>query len=262
MKMLIPIFAQERFVPEEFRNWDVNIKGFDCLTSSTVKDHQLFLQVTRALPTVGCEADAIVPDIEEAQISCIDVLTDTHNGGFSDGSFSIGPTTYSGSFDQKWSVGLADGSNLESRRRARINFGRVDEGIGKVTVWLEKRENNFSGGSILPGCGGQNSSFADNSRTTIEDLAGTWDLTQTIFSKSNGWVPHCSTERLRRDTSQIDPFFSLPCGLSIYVKRADQHTIIEASWLSSPLRRTVVRRLYDESGAFEAVQHVVEEKKE
>lgn len=250
--------VQERFVPEEFRNWDVDITGFDCLTSSTLKDDNLLLKVTRALPTVGCEADAIVPDVDELEFSAMDTATDTRNGGFPDGSFTAGPSVFTGTYDQRWSATLADGSDSDARRRARVSFGRVDEGIGSIVVWLEKRDSDYSGGSVLPGCGGPDSSFASAPRTTPDDLSGKWHVFRTVLSKRTEWEPEEFTEQIRRESSDLQPFFSLPCGLSLSIISDSQGTVVEAAWLSSTQRRAVVRRVYAKSGTLEAVEHAVE----
>lgn len=252
--------VQERFVPEEFRNWDVDITGFDCLTSSTVKDDTLLLKVTRALPTVGCEADAIVPDIDELKFSAVDTTADTRNGGFSDGSFTGGPTTFTGAYNQRWNATLADGSGSDGRRRARVSFGRVDEGVGSVVVWLEKRDGDYSGGDVLPGCGGPDSSFASAPRTTSEDLSGNWHVYRLVLSKRTEWTSEKITEQIRREASDLQRLFFLPRGLSLSINSDNQTTTVEAAWLCNAQRRVILRRVYAKSGALVAVEHTIEEK--
>lgn len=225
-----------------------------------MKGDNLALKVTRALPTVGCEADAIVPDVDQLEFSCINTVSETRNGGFMDGSFTEGATFFTGAYNQRWNVALADGSDSEARRRARVSFGRVDEGIGSVIVWLEKRDGDYSGGSILPGCGGPDSSFASAPRTTSEDLSGKWHASHTMLAKSTKWTSERFTEYIERSANDLQSFFPLPCGIALRINSENQTTVVEASWLSSSQRRTVVRRVYAESGALEAVEHVVEDR--
>lgn len=256
--------AQERYVPDEYRNWGVEIKGFDCLTSSTcLEDGSLLLKRTRALPSVGCEADAIVPEVVEHHY--LSVQDDTINGGFPDGSINCGPASITDDHAQRWRVCLVDPSE-DVRSRIRVEFGLVNKPFGEVTVFLEHWDSAYCGGKILPGCGGSNQSFATDPKLDPSiDLSGTWDIeSQTYIAGKDGWELQSSTFDVTRESEEAgkDIDVALPRGVSVGIETLNDESIcVTAGWLVKEGLRIVSRRKYASGGNLFSVSRAVEKKR-
>lgn len=244
-------------MPDEYRNWDVSVTGFDSLTSTTIVDPtSLHVRRTRSLPTVGCEADAVIPEVQETTLPSRDATT--HNAAFPDGSYSIGPSVLTDDLSQKWSFCLA--SPTTPRARARVDFGRVDEAVGKITVWLEAWDADYCRGEVLPGCGGPNSSFASEQRLSADQLEGSWRVSTLDCHAADQWAPHSNTGSVQRGRDA--PLFALPRGLSVRIEQEHDNTIVEATWLTSPTERVILQRQYASDGELVSLSKAVELKVE
>lgn len=240
-------------MPEAYREWDVKITGFDCLTSSTVLKDSLYIRRTRALPSVGCEADAVVPDTLETTVS--PYSAGSFCGGFADGSYSIGPASFTNELSQKWSVALAS-EGESGHARARIDFGRVDRAAGKVSVWIESHYSDYNGGEILPGCGSPHSNFGGQERMRPDRLAGVWDVHRTQFTSVGGWKEQQVREMVERGSDAT--MFALPSGISLFVGEHAGITVVEAGWLTGDDSRVVVKREYNNTGELTSVSRALE----
>lgn len=253
----------ERFVPEEFSNWGVTINGFDALTSTTVTEEgTLFMRETLALPTVGCEADAIVPEVDESELPVLSA--ETRAVAFDDGSLCVAPTQlFATSLSQRWSVILAagglqvEGDDKEKRTRARISFGRVDEGVGKVVVFVERWDADYNGGSVLPGCGGAATSFADGKRVASDAANGDWQTRVENCSAESAWTVTASEEHVKREGC-ADGILALPKGLSLRIYREAGTCFVEAAWLVNDARRVALTAEYTSDGALVGIRHNIE----
>lgn len=245
----------ERFVPEAFRTWGVSVTGFDSLTSSTVSkgtgDSVLETRFTRALPTVGCEADAIAGEVTDKSVP-----STIGNGGFDDGSYTHGPDTFvTGDLRQTFKFCVTHG-----RQRARLSFGRIDEKVSVVRTVIEQWDADYCGGAILPGCGGAQSSFATDERLARDAITGNWTVSGVACTAESGWkyepVEGCIKGR---EADESQGLLLLPRGLSVKIEAKESGDIIvEAAWLLDGVRG-VVSRVYDSStGILLRVEHVVE----
>lgn len=239
---------EERFVPGEFRTWGVTITGFDTLTSSkvavltdTLTDTTLHTKLTRALPTVGCEADAIAGEITET----VYLSSSFANGGFPDGSYTTGPLKFDASdLTHTFSCAIVDS---KKRKRARLQFGRVDELVSSVVVIIERWDGPYCGGAILPGCGGPDSSFASEERTTGEMCTGDWDVKSVVCAKSQDWR-YEEVEKSVEGREEDSKSFLLPRGLSLKIGDESGEVCVEAAWDLGDGVRSAVRRYYSKEG--------------
>lgn len=248
----------ERYVPDEFKNWDVEIKGFDMVTSTAVIDTGLLVRRTRALPSVGCEADAVVPEVVETILSSRGTEA-IIAGGTADGSFSSGPTQLL-SLSQRWEFTLMN-PNDSVRSRVRLQFGRLDEGVGAIVAYLENWDLAFGNGEILPGCGGPNSSFADDAIMEKQLLAGEWNVSGMKWMTTDDGEELSAGDNVQYNV-QRDAVFDgmlLPRGLTARVVTDDDGAcVVEAGWMAGDDVRTVARRTYGDDGKLTSVEHVVE----
>lgn len=256
----------------------MSITGFDTLTSTTVKDDVLSVKFTRALPTVGCEADAIAGEVSET------TYTAENGFGFPDGSYIIVPRHFDkANLRQKFSACIthpnatAAAAAGDARRRARVQFGRVDERASRVSVVLERWDSPFCDGAILPGCGGPDSSFANEDRSA-SDMIGKWTANVMRLSLSGEEIKSNSTEReegvveemmMMKETLEIEENhtvdgFLLPRGLSIRIlthgQAQKEGNVVEVAWLvpdGGQKKCSVVRGVYTEEGILKYLEHAV-----
>lgn len=245
--------VEERFVPDAFREWDVEVLGFDTVTSTKVTS-VIYQKRIRALPSVGCEADAVVPDI----------ATRTYENffGFTDGSFSNGPPSLRDAGE--WGFTLVDPTN--PAQRARIEFGLdASESMGKdsleflntkVTVYIERREADFCDGQLLPGCGGMGG-FASETPMDPSDLDGTWDVRGEAYEARRSWELEKSSTLCTRANTRQKVSLVLPRGLSLSIRRSHSSVRIAVGWLHENTR-VVLQRTYDEEGILLSVSKDLE----
>ncbi|GAB0497993.1 hypothetical protein MMPV_009332 [Pyropia vietnamensis] len=161
-------------IPDEFRQWNVAVTGYETLTSSVVlppsdEGGPSILETvrTRALPAVGCENDAVVPDASTFT-AALPVSEDgeTATIGFSSGAYASGRTA--GGPAAVWEVcllsppgafaeddGQVDNAGIRAhRRRMRVLAGPLIGVAGAVTLFAEGYFHTPSRGAVLPGCGG------------------------------------------------------------------------------------------------------------
>lgn len=249
----------------------MSITGFDTLTSSTVKEDVLSIKFTRALPTVGCEADAIAGEISET------IYTAENGFGFPDGSYIVVPQHFDkADLSQQFAACITHPDTAaaeavgDARRRARVQFGRVDEGVSQVPVVLERWDSPFCDGAILPGCGGPDSSFANGERST-SDIAGKWTTNvvrvslsdEKIESTEKGFVvEEVMGETLEIEEKHAGNVFLLPRGLSIRIVthgEAQNGSLVEVAWLPDGAQKkcSIVRGVYTQEGILKYLEHVV-----
>lgn len=257
----------EHYVPDEFRAWGVEIKGFEVVSSTRVvsgdaspdDDATLELRRTRALPSVGCEADAVATEVKEYALAASTCV------GFADGGFSNGPTCMDAEQGQQpvWRFCLAA---PDAAQRARLEFSRIDDRCGTVTAVVETWDAEFCGGQVLPGCGGKNESFADGSRLdAARDLAGRWTMqTDTYTPRGHAWAVAATTgeETRSADEAAACCTVAMPRGLSATVTRsASDGVVVSAGWLVDADTRVVATRVYAADGQIERVTNTIERRK-
>lgn len=229
-------------------------------SSQTLEDKSLLVKRTRALPSVGCEADAVVPEVAEHIFLSVDGKS--INGGFPDGTFSCGPASISEPLSQRWNVCLVDPSK-GNKSRARLEFGFDNEPFGVVTVFLEHWDAPFCRGAVLPGCGGKSQSFAtDSALQPSVALPGIWAVESLVYTfGSGGWKCEHTSSVLERTISSASQEITvaLPRGVSVgFITAADGARTVVAGWMTDNNLRIVSRRKYDPSGVLISVSRAVE----
>ena len=233
-----PLPIPEIHVPDEFREWGIPVLGYDIRTSSRVDESRpaLVIKRTRALPTVGCEADAIVPDVKE------DVHPEENVFAFDDGTYIVCAKLLDES--SQWSVGIRN-----DEQRIRLQLGRFDLGKGKATMFLEKWDAEWCNGEILPGCGGDIHSFAEE-KSSKQNVTGSWDLSGVARALENGkWVSRSISLNETRDGTwnEQGTMLCLPRGTTVRLVKDDMPKTTSVEFALSPTSgvRTVLKCEYD-----------------
>eukprot|EP00190_Bangiopsis_sp_CCMP1999_P000107 CAMPEP_0198727540 /NCGR_PEP_ID=MMETSP1475-20131203/4427_1 /TAXON_ID= ORGANISM="Unidentified sp., Strain CCMP1999" /NCGR_SAMPLE_ID=MMETSP1475 /ASSEMBLY_ACC=CAM_ASM_001111 /LENGTH=306 /DNA_ID=CAMNT_0044489591 /DNA_START=68 /DNA_END=989 /DNA_ORIENTATION=+ len=231
----------EWYIPEEYLNWNMKVFGFDCVTSVLLEGSHMFIKRTRSMPTVGCEADAVIPEVQERQISLSPA-----NGfvGFSNGSYSLGPVNYT-SANQFESVLHANG------RRLRVIHSEVN-GFQPATVFYDTWDSEFMDGALLPGCGSKQARIEDNGGiNTVVDLTGRWARTGVI------WMADGDEKQIddEVDLSEEVKRRSFPEDLTVHrIDTKDGMVRLEIAWRCDEDQRIVLVREHDESGSLRSEQ--------
>lgn len=238
----------ERYVPDEYRQWGVEIKGFECLTSTQLLRGSLRTKRTRVLPSVGCEADAVVPEVAER---VIDPVAAPAAAAFDCGSYAAGPVNLAAD-ERAWSLCLAEPGEAGCRRtRVRVDAGDVLEGFGALEVHVETWEGPFVDGAVLPGCGGEHASFADGERLGADALVGKWKVEETVYAREGaGWTRSEKRNVVERDAEDAERLvgLALPKGVNVRAETEDAGAVIEAGWLVKQGLRVTVRREHAPDG--------------
>jgi len=73
---IVPVASH--LLPEEYQEWEVEVKGLEHLTSTTVKDDVLYCKSMRLLPSCGCAVDSVPTEkkVEQQEISCSSLFPD------------------------------------------------------------------------------------------------------------------------------------------------------------------------------------------
>lgn len=217
---------------------------------------------TRAMPSVGCEADAVVPEVHEQIFSNIDEKLIT--GGFPDGTVACGPAVITNEHSQRWNMCLVDPTE-GVKSRVRLQFGLVDEPFGAVNVMVEHWDAPFCNGEVLPGCGGKNESFASDARMDpVAELAGKWDVSSIVYMASDGaWQMEERSFEIDRDEVVVhaETNVVLPRGITVGIASAENGTkTVVAGWKTAENSRVVSRLVYASSGVLLRVSRDVENK--
>lgn len=296
-----PMSIPERYIPDEFTNWGVGVLGFEEVTSSRVVDAKensssggvgeashLYVKRTRALPSVGCEADAVVPECRVERFvggNDVDVAVSKYGEkgtvvpgaavGFDDGAWSSGPATFDQDKFGRWYACIVDPAAASSRR-ARLEFSTVNEPRGAVVAFVETNEGPFCDGELLPGCGGKNASFAEQAAVTAAELAGKWQVETTVLACAeaegsgeervvSSWAEGTSSSVVERSEAEVEDEVNvlMPTGLSVGMQKSDDGGMyFRAGWLTSPTSRAVITRLYGADGMLRSVSRSLERKDE
>lgn len=301
------LVIEERYVPDEFRAWGVDIKGFEVVSSSRVEQvpvddsvdrsshlvQQLYIKRTRALPSVGCEADAVA---SEVHLDCLRAIQDVSvtdaagktfraaTIGFADGAFVTAPLFFSPEHCVKWHVCIVDpqsGMDGTPRKRVRLQFGPVNDGRGAITAFVETYDGEFCDGELLPGCGGKNAPFVDNPPVIpSEHLVGKWtvDSTECIpahIASDNAISSDVREPNFTLRVSKIDSFtlsrsynecdnehiVALPEGMTVSLTDLGKDGVnVSAGWLSKEDLRAVLSVQYRADGSLAKVTQSIERK--
>ncbi|KAJ8900819.1 hypothetical protein NDN08_000118 [Rhodosorus marinus] len=238
----------EYYVPDEFRNWDAKIYGFDCVTSvKEVEGNSLRVKLTRAMPTVGCEADAVVPEVFEETLP---LSQDDGFVGFENGSFSRGPPKYASS--STWEHCMCYG-----KKRVRVLFPELD-GRQKTRLFTEAWDGDYCNGALLSGCGSKISRIEGNGEMDASvQLEGKWSRRGYTWRKSDGT---CQVSSVIESRNRFVKRF-LPGGVTIdKVVDENGRIVLETSWNVSELTRIVLLRTYSETQELEEVSNYVDER--
>eukprot|EP00172_Hildenbrandia_rubra_P003998 Plantae.Rhodophyta-Hildenbrandia_rubra.ctg732.p1 GENE.Plantae.Rhodophyta-Hildenbrandia_rubra.ctg732~~Plantae.Rhodophyta-Hildenbrandia_rubra.ctg732.p1 ORF type:complete len:352 (-),score=61.48 Plantae.Rhodophyta-Hildenbrandia_rubra.ctg732:218-1273(-) len=243
----------EILVPREFRDYGLRVLGFDVRSSCSVNTDgtALVIKRTRALPTVGCEADAVITDVKE------NVYLREHALVFEDGSFTIGDSEVKK--DSKFVFGLA-----RAKERVRIEFQGTDFERGTITMFREKWDAQWCNGEILPGCGGGVSSFGEEEKKDYaEELVGKWTIRLSEqFRLNDTWTSEVGTLQMDRTERQADEevIVSLPHGVTVGMLKSSSNVLtIHVGALYETGSRLVLGREYRD-GQLERVMHRYETK--
>ena len=221
-----------------------------------MKKNVLSVKLTRALPTVGCEADAIVGE------TILDEYATESGCGFPNGSYAAVPNLFDPkNLTKQFSICIMHPDD-NNRERARLHFGRVDEEVSRVSVVLECWDSVYCDGAILPGCGGADSSFANEERATSSDAEGSWKASTTRLylhrnnvTERHGFVTGIEEINGRTELNGL----KLPRGLMIRIlpqSEGNNESIVEAAWFVDH-KRAVVRAKYLEA-RLTCLEHSVE----
>jgi hypothetical protein len=289
---------EERYVPDEFRAWAVPVKGFEVVSSSRVVvvvddddddivdsvgneggrprcSHRLVVKRTRALPSVGCEADAVVPEVRVDEWPALVASAAAPDGrlrvgvGFDDGGYFWGPAVLSADnrHCDTWTVCVADPRPAAGvPRRARLEIGRVNDRRGAIIAVVESWDGQFCNGAILPGCGGKNASFADETRIVPEEaLVGEWTSASCSYEYCedlSSWNKTVSSRgHFTRSTEQAtaEADVAMPLGMSAGFRTfPDGNSKLHVGWLTSADHRGTVVVDFDQSGRLTCVVNAVE----
>lgn len=213
-------------------------------------DDTLRQKRTRALPAVGCEADAVATEERVSNAALRTPVAGTAAVvGFSGGSFVA---------DERWgAVMLCVAHPDGERQRMRVEVPAGTRGSASVTI--EKWDAPYSNGALLPGCGGGATCFADESPlSAADDLVGDWQVRSVKLERlETGYWRRVEEDLLvTRTAADAEALVThqLPRGVSL--RRADG--VVEAGWLAAPGTRAVVSRMCDTDGSVVGVSWGVE----
>ncbi len=249
-------------MPDEYRNWGVEIKGFESLTSSELVSSALRTKRTRVLPSVGCEADAVVP--ETSEITTTGFGDTPESVGFENGSYSVGPLRISDDVAAKSSFCLVEPDTEidKPRTRVRVECGDVLAGRGVLDIHVEVWDAPFCDGAVLPGCGGSSVSFADAPPLdSARELPGIWAVSGIAFENvGSEWRQTEIDAVVERSSEEVGQYaaVALPKGISVNAAMKEDGAVVEVGWVSRPGVRSVVSRSYDELGFVNSIKWKVE----
>lgn len=261
-------------IPDEFRQWNVAVTGYETLTSSVVLPppdgggpSTLETVRTRALPAVGCENDAVVPDA--ATFSAVLPLSDdgeTATVGFSSGAYASGRTA--GGPTAAWEVcllsppgafaegdGQVDNAGIRAhRRRMRVMAGPLVGAAGAVTLFAEGYFHTPSRGAVLPGCGGgaDVEPLPDGSVEGAGELDAGWVRTVVeTASAVGGWAVEPATAEAPPAAGTVK--LRLPRGVVLTVRDGSSGDggggrSLGVAWEWAPGQRVGVERECDADG--------------
>lgn len=206
----------ERYVPDAYRDWGVEIHAFETQAASTVKDDNdsnnnvLRLKHLRVLPSVGCEADAV--STEESLLE-IDLSNPAEIRCFEDSSYVSKDT---------FCMYHPDG-----KRRVRI----CSEKYRTISVVIEEWEAVWNDAHVLPGCSGAPVAFGKEA--VSEEKAGSWKT-----RSQNGIA----------EVVAVHKKFALPRGISVEID--DDDRILRTVWAynEADSERVVLERSLDADG--------------
>lgn len=203
----------ERYVPDAYRDWGVEIHAFETVAASKVRDDDVLrLKHLRVLPSVGCEADAV---------STEEILHEINLSTPSEARFFQGDSSYVSK--DSFCMYHPDGKN-----RVRISA----EKYRTIGVVVEEWEAVWNDAQVLPGCSGAPVAFGKEPIGEPKDN-GTWEIKNQVGS----------VEQLK-----IRKKFELPRGISVEIDEDDR--ILKTSWAfnEDQSERIVLERSLDEDG--------------
>ncbi len=153
----------DRFVPQEYRDWNVPVNGLEENYSEAIDDTLLFGKRQLIDVKVGCQEDAVSAD---ANTFSIDLGKTDENTAFPSGCLSARLPSLSSSERVLFSLIFRDS---RERRRVQVEFSACPKDaeypFGKeVIVRREMYDQPYNGGVQLIGCGGKVESFVSFER--------------------------------------------------------------------------------------------------
>jgi len=289
----------ERFIPDAFRQWGVPVLGFDRVTSSEIRTRtavdtpggdtavdaakppsphsqsspsslELYIKISRILPTVGCEADAVVPEITTVQApvllpaadatlldivatelaSSADAARATGAVVFPGGSFSTGVLRHNKYARLLFALAFEEGGNDQNRLLIEVSseFRRS----GTVSITYEQRDGAFCGGAVLCGCGGRVASFA---KEQVDADA--------VFARDNVWHLDASSKVvvgdegvLKAKTDAADEEVRervFPKNVRVRVRESEAYVIIQVAAVRENTMNVIERAYACKDGKLSAV---------
>lgn len=210
--------------------------SMETMTSTLVAPHVVELINTWMLPAVGCEADAVTTERKEETLPRDGQTMWT----FEDGSLLCANKNWQmHNFAQRWLVCLT-----RQKQRVWIEWGRVDEQVGKIRVRGEKWESEYCRGEVLSGCGG------GGGVEGVGDGEGVWNI------KREGWRGDVlvQEEGQREGVSGVE----LGKGVWVNVEKVESGWQVEARWGCEEGIAMSAGLMYGDGGEVEEVWKSVE----
>lgn len=188
----------------------------------------------------------MIPDVREGAFGAGEGV------GFEDGSYCVASPEMT--IRSRWSVALTDGA-----ARARVQFGRVDEGVGTVTIHMEKYGGAYCNGEILPGCGGDEG-FGEEHAVTVGELQGMWNVRGEVADGAEGVCKYAKDVERRGGEEEV--CLAFPRGVSVgVVGDVEGGTCVVVGWLRGEGKvRHVMRCWYGRHGHLKQIAREVETK--
>lgn len=160
-----PIEVPERFVPQEYRDWNVRVYGLDENYTEATDNLTLFGKRQLIDVKVGCQEDAVSA---EAMSFSIDLSRQDESSVFPSGCLSARLLPISSSSDRIL-LSLIFRDSRE-RRRIQVEFNALlTEELqpfgDKIVLRREMYDQPYNGGVQLIGCGGKVESFVSFERS-------------------------------------------------------------------------------------------------
>lgn len=162
----------EYYVPQAYRDWDVQLYDWQCQCSMTCDDQGLSCVTRKLMPTVGCEADAIA-FTEEARR---DVGLQHRNSIFEErGLAARSPGDIIAdekAFDCKAEhiLTIGDGKRVRMVHLLKRMGPEREWKVQGVEVYVEKRDGPYTGRRELAGCGGGMDPFAKSDALSSDSV--------------------------------------------------------------------------------------------
>lgn len=185
----------DRFVPDAFREWQVEVYGFEENYSEAVGDYLLHAKRQRIEVKAGCEEDAVSAESEEYAVD----LAEPFNVAFPNGCMCVRvkqPNRFCDAervlFSLVYRDAGAEGKRGGELRRTQIEFDVDADRRGhppfgeRIVVRRELYDQPYNNGQQLVGCGGKVASFVSAERGVGAPSAQRLDAGDALTGEISG----------------------------------------------------------------------------